>query len=195
MKCPNCGNELSDEAKFCVECGIPITEAVEAVSQKTEEIEPAANVGQEEITESDSSPKEKSMGTQETAVLSEENTESVLSEKKDNAPEQTASSASEPRKEPVTVVSGTDSRLLLTSAQYFFLILLFHIPVIGLIFLFVWGLGRPRNLSLKRFSLAVLILRLIGWLIMLLCTVAVLLGVSGVIPGFTFQFGSLSWIH
>ncbi len=92
-------------------------------------------------------------------------------------------------------MSGTDSRLLLTSAQYFFLILLFHIPVIGLIFLFVWGLGRPRNLSLKRFSLAVLILRLIGWLIMLLCTVAVLLGVSGVIPGFTFQFGSLSWIH
>lgn len=195
MKCPNCGNELNDEAKFCVECGMPITEAAETVSQNTEEIESAVDVGQEETPESYSSLQEESAETQETAELPEENTEPALLEEKENAPEQTALSASEPKKEPVTVVSGTDSRLLLTSAQYFFLILLFHIPVIGLIFLFVWGLGRPRNLSLKRFSLAVLILRLIGWLIMLLCTIAVLLGVSGLIPGFTFQLGSLNWIR
>ena len=195
MKCPNCGNELNEEAKFCVECGMPITEAAEAVSLNTDEIEPAMDVEQEETSEAENSPKEESLETKETAVLSEENTEPVLPEEKENASGQTTLSVSEPKKEPVTVVSGTDSRLLLTSAQYFFLILLFHIPVIGLIFLFVWGLGRPRNLSLKRFSLAVLILRLIGWLIMLLCTVAVLLGVSGLIPGFTFQLGSLNWIH
>lgn len=195
MKCPNCGNELNEEAKFCVECGMPITEAAEAVSLNPDEIEPAMDVEQEETSEAENSPKEESLETKETAVLSEENTEPVLPEEKENASGQTTPSVSEPKKEPVTVVSGTDSRLLLTSAQYFFLILLFHIPVIGLIFLFVWGLGRPRNLSLKRFSLAVLILRLIGWLIMLLCTVAVLLGVSGLIPGFTFQLGSLNWIH
>ncbi len=194
MKCPNCGNELNDEAKFCVECGMPITETAEAVSQNSEETESAAAAEQEESPAEENSLVEENEQVSEAAIPSEEAVQPVREEEKETAAEETALPVSESRKEPVTVVSGTDSKLLLTSAQYFFLILLFHIPVIGLIFLFVWGLGRPRNLSLKRFSLAVLILRLIGWLIMLLCTIAVLLGVSGLIPGFTFPT-PISWVH
>ena len=189
MKCPNCGNELNEDAKFCVECGMPVTEPFEEIAESVEKNEPeaAAVTAEEPVKEDDLVP--------EDPVPEEEPEKTVPPESDDNTVEPAALPPSEPKKEPVTVVSGTDSRLLLSSAQYFFLILLFHIPVIGLIFLFVWGLGRPKNLSLKRFSLAVLILRLIGWLLMLLCAVGVLLGISGLIPGFTFQPGSFPWIR
>lgn len=52
-------------------------------------------------------------------------------------------------------------KLLLNTFQYMMLMLLFSIPVVGLIFLFVWGAGHPKNPSLKRFSAAVLLWRLI----------------------------------
>lgn len=52
-------------------------------------------------------------------------------------------------------------KLLLNTFQYMMLMVLFSIPVIGLIFLFVWGAGHPKNPSLKRFSAAVLLWRLI----------------------------------
>lgn len=187
MKCPNCGNELNEEAKFCVECGMPITEPAEEIPEIAPETEPEAEPVPVE------QPREAEPQAPEEPVSAEEPEQTAQPEIEKSVPEQTPVAPAEPRKEPVTVVSGTDSRLLLTSAQYFFLILLFHIPVIGLIFLFVWGLGHPKNLSLKRFSLAVLILRLIGWLIALCCAIALLLGISGLIPGFTLPTITLPW--
>ena len=188
MKCPNCGNELNDDAKFCVECGMPITETEQPVPQSIGETAPETEAAAED------QPSAPEMLPREESAPEQEPVKTVLPESGENAPEPEKASSAEPRKEPVTVVSGTDSRLLLTSAQYFFLILLFHIPVIGLIFLFVWGLGRPKNLSLKRFSLAVLILRLICWLLALLCAITLLLGISGLIPGFTLPTITLPWL-
>lgn len=52
-------------------------------------------------------------------------------------------------------------KLLLNTFQYMMLMLLFSIPVVGLVFLFIWGTGNPKNPSLKRFSAAVLLWRLI----------------------------------
>lgn len=62
---------------------------------------------------------------------------------------------------------------LLTTFQYILLFILFAIPVVGLVFLFVFGCGNPKNASLKRFSLAVLILTLIVWILII---AAVLVG-------------------
>lgn len=64
---------------------------------------------------------------------------------------------------PVFVSESTipPKKLLLNTFQYMMLMLLFSIPVVGLIFLFVWGAGHPKNPSLKRFSAAVLLWRLI----------------------------------
>lgn len=64
---------------------------------------------------------------------------------------------------PVFVTESTvpPKKLLLNTFQYMMLMLLFSIPVVGLIFLFVWGTGHPKNPSLKRFSAAVLLWRLI----------------------------------
>ena len=39
--------------------------------------------------------------------------------------------------------------------------------MIGLIFLFIFGAGHPKNPSLKRFSAAMLVLRLVFWIVLL----------------------------
>ena len=94
-----------------------------------------------------------------------------------------------PREAPVqppvaqTVVAATDSRSLMTTAGYIFTTILFSIPVIGLIFMLVWGCGKPKNISRKRFSLACLIMRLIGVILFLLIAVVVLVLCSEKIPG------------
>ena len=78
--------------------------------------------------------------------------------------------APEPAPEQKTVVmNATDSRSLMSTAGYIFSTILFHIPVIGIIFLFVWGCGRPKNISLKRYALAWLIMRLLCVIFVLEC--------------------------
>ena len=87
-----------------------------------------------------------------------------------------------------TVVNATDSRSLMTTAGYIFSTILFHIPVIGLIFLFVWGCGRPKNISLKRYALAWLIMRLLGIILVLSFAVFMLICFSGKFPILTDAF-------
>lgn len=81
--------------------------------------------------------------------------------------------------QPEVVVQATDSRSLMTTAGYIFTTILFHIPIIGLIFMFVWGCGKPKNISRKRFSLACLIMWLISVICFLLVAVFVLICFSG----------------
>ena len=81
------------------------------------------------------------------------------------------------------VVNATDSRSLMTTAGYIFTTILFHIPIVGLIFMIVWGCGKPKNISRKRFSLAMLILRLLGVIAYLLFVVLMLIFFSEKIPG------------
>lgn len=66
------------------------------------------------------------------------------------------------------VVTQVPSRKqMLSTFQYILLSMLYAIPVVGLIFLFVFGAGHPKNVSLKRFSAAMLILRLVFWIVLL----------------------------
>lgn len=95
--------------------------------------------------------------------------------------------APEPEKNGV-IVNATDSRSLMTTAGYIFTTILFHIPVIGLIFMFVWGCGRPKNLSRKRFALACLLMRLIGVILVLSVAVFLLICYSDKFPILTDAF-------
>ena len=95
--------------------------------------------------------------------------------------------APEPEKNGV-IVNATDSRSLMTTAGYIFTTILFHIPVIGLIFMFVWGCGRPKNLSRKRFALACLLMRLIGVILVLSIAVFLLICYSDKFPILTDAF-------
>ena len=56
---------------------------------------------------------------------------------------------------------------MLSTFQYVALSLLYGLPLIGLVFLFLFGAGHPKNMSLKRFSAAMLILRLAFWIVVL----------------------------
>ena len=60
---------------------------------------------------------------------------------------------------------------MLSTFQYVLLTMLYSIPVIGLVFLFIFGAGHPKNVSLKRFSAAMLILRLLFWIVLLVLAI------------------------
>ncbi len=186
MKCPNCQTELKDTAKFCTECGMPIPKVDAPVPEPVTE---SAAAAEPEPAPEPVSEAESVLNT--TPAVESEPANEPASDPVE--PEPVAEITQVPKKEtePQSPASVTDSRLLLTTAQYFWLTILFHIPVIGLIFLFVWGCGRPRNLSLKRYSLAILVMRLLCWLLYLALTVLLLLGMNGMIPGVSITFPTM----
>ena len=164
MICPNCGKENEEGVKFCIDCGTPLVpvsaETVDHIPEEVQiETQPAETEFHEEKTPAD-----------QPVFIAPAPAEKVPEEK---------------AQPTVQVQPVTDSRSLLTTAQYFFLTVLFSIPVIGLIFMFVWGCGRPSNISLKRYSLAMLTFRLVACFLSLLGTIVTLLGISGIIPGFS----------
>lgn len=124
-QCPYCGNELADDAKFCVECGQALPEAAPVAAPAEDAAASAAPV----VTES--------VGPEAAA------------------PDMPVVTQVPPKKQ------------MLSTIQYILLSLLYAIPVIGLVFLFIFGAGHPKNGSLKRFSAAMLILRLLFWILIL----------------------------
>ena len=100
------------------------------------------------------------------------------------APEQIVAEAPAPSAEPIVAVTAPEppsvaaddapvitqipsQKQMLSTFQYILLSLLYGLPVIGLIFLFIFGAGHPKNASLKRFSAAMLVLRLVFWIVLL----------------------------
>ena len=73
----------------------------------------------------------------------------------------------QPAAEMPVITQVPPKKQMLSTFQYVVLSLLYAIPVIGLIFLFIFGAGHPKNGSLKRFSAALLILRLVFWILVL----------------------------
>jgi len=82
-------------------------------------------------------------------------------------PAPVAEPVQQPTEEMPTITQVPSKKQMLSTFQYLALSLLYAIPVIGLIFLFVFGAGHPKNASLKRFSAARLILRLLFWIVVL----------------------------
>ena len=73
------------------------------------------------------------------------------------------------------VTQVPSKKQMLSTFQYLALGLLYSLPVIGLIFLFIFGAGHPKNGSLKRFSAAMLILRLLFWIVLLAFTIVAMI--------------------
>ena len=143
-QCPYCGNELMDDAKFCGECGKSLVE------------EGAVVVEAPENGPMDPIPPEPQVTPAEPVVAVP-----VAAE----APK--AEPVQEPAPEMPVVTQVPSRKQMLSTFQYVALSLLYGLPVVGLIFLFVFGAGHPKNPSLKRFSAAMLILRLLFWIALL----------------------------
>ena len=203
--CPVCQKVLTDQAKFCYYCGASLLNAEAdvvmpagiseqpAVSDEApvdfpEQLLPTVPETQPDSDVFVSAP-DPIIPEPEPApepVIPEPEPEPVFETPVYEAPKQ-ETPAAEPLATPVSeskaepTVLATDSRSLMTTAGYIFTTLLFHVPLIGLIFMFIWGCGKTKNISLKRFSLAFLIIRLICYLLIVAATVFLVVSFSGVI--------------
>ena len=153
--CPFCGSELNDDAKFCGECGKPLPEDAPAVTEAPAEPEP-----QEPALEEPAAPAEPAVPAESAAP-----SEPVI------APAEPvivpAAPVAEPTPDMPVITQMPPKKQMLSTFQYVVLTMLYSIPVIGLVFLFIFGAGHPKNGSLKRFSAALLILRLVFWIAVL----------------------------
>lgn len=140
-QCPYCGSELNDDARFCVECGkpLPVDAPVEAAPAEEPVEAPAEAPAAEPVTETAAVP----------------------------APIVEAPEAPEAPADMPVITEKPSRKQMLSTFQYVLLSLLYGLPVIGLVFLFVFGAGHPKNQTLKRYSAAMLILRLVFWIAIL----------------------------
>ena len=180
--CPVCQKVLSDQAKFCYFCGASLLNVEEPVGTPAgeSEAEPVTKAIEEPVAPAiEPEPVEAPVEPQSLPFVENVPAQPVVPEPVIVSPE--PATVEEPSaKEPV--VLATDSRSLMTTIGYIFTTVLFHIPLIGLIFMIVWGCGKTKNISRKRFSLACLIMRLIGYIVTLACAVFVLICFSGKFP-------------
>ncbi len=214
--CPVCQKVLTDQAKFCFFCGAsllnadaepiapaaePAPEPIEAPAFEAAEPEPVSEPIEAPVSEV---PEPEPMPEPEPAPELEPVPEPEPVPAPEPVPEPVAVPQPEPVPDPVPpvpappvreepkpeqpIVLATDSRSLMTTAGYIFTTILFHIPLIGLIFMIVWGCGKTKNVSRKRFSLAWLIMRLIGCIVLLAGAVFMLICFSGKFPILTEAF-------
>ena len=196
--CPVCQKGLTDQAKFCYYCGASLLD-VEAVVEPAEQTEPVVEIvpEPEAAAEPEPEPVPEPEAVFEPAVEPEPEPEAEPEPEPEPVPEPepivapAPEPAVVPAPEPVrteTPVLATDTRSLMTTAGYIFTTLLFALPVVGLVFMIVWGCGKTKNISRKRFSLAFLIMRLICYVILLAAAVFVLICFSGKFPILTEAF-------
>ena len=186
--CPVCQKLVNDETKFCYYCGASL---LTPAAQPAPEPEAAAAPEPAPMPEPEpiAAPEPEPMPEPEPVAAPEPAPAPIPEPVRapEPAPVVIPTPAPEPEKNGV-IVNATDSRSLMTTAGYIFTTILFHIPVIGLIFMFVWGCGRPKNLSRKRFALACLLMRLIGVILVLSVAVFLLICYSDKFPILTDAF-------
>ena len=159
-QCPYCGSELNDEARFCVECGKLLSEDTPVVTA------PVETPVEAPAAESAEAPVEAPA-----ASVPEAPAEPVIAAPAEPVIAAPVAVPAKPKEEApadMPVITQVPSKKqMLSTFQYVALSLLYSLPVIGLVFLFIFGAGHPRNGSLKRFSAALLILRLLFWILVL----------------------------
>ncbi|MDD3401286.1 MAG: zinc-ribbon domain-containing protein [Eubacteriales bacterium] len=173
--CRECGAQVSDDAAFCRNCGYKFAQeaSTENVPDETVAHEQPVDVAQS----SDEQVLEAPVAQEEQTIFEETPTEQYEQQPDEPlvAPQEPLAPIAEPDKKQEKTIITRDKRQTLSVGQYFWLMVLFLIPVIGLVFLFVWGCGNPKNNGLKRFSLACLILRLIFWIVVIAVAVVAII--------------------
>ena len=160
-QCPSCGSQLNDDARFCVECGKPLPAETPAETI-------AVPVPEEVPSEPVETPADAPVAAVEVPVAAV--AASAVTAAAAVTAEEPAAPAKAPAEMPV-ITEKPSRKQLLSTFQYFALSLLYALPVIGLVFLFIFGAGHPKNGSLKRFSAALLILRLLFWIALLVLAI------------------------
>ena len=138
--CTSCGKEIPENLKFCTACGAPVGEAAAAPAQQTapssQPVQPATPVTQQPLVQP-------------------------------AAPVRTAPSPPAP---PIPVYADREPSkgspyAVVSTGGWFGTILLFCLPLIGLIFCIVFACGGTKNLNKRNMAKAFLIFMIIGLVI------------------------------
>lgn len=167
--CHICGKEISDGASFCSECGtrIPCT----AKSDSNTDTEP-------NVQSNDDSTEHINKGIEYADVYRKDDL-NIAPVYTSDQPKISSSPSVHTSSEPKSTSSDADSHRKygpLGTGAYFALILLFAIPVIGIISCIIMAVA-PKNVNIKHFARAVLIWALI----------AIILAAASVVTAYIFR--------
>lgn len=194
--CPDCKAQNADSAKFCLVCGHLLTEA-----DITEEMPGTA--GTAEADTSYGEPNKPEFGTEEDRFEDVPETDAPETD----APETEAPETDVPEDDaetygkecaPVDLPASEEPAKdvkeagLLKTWQYFLLEVLFALPLIGTVCLFIFSLSRPKNESLRRFSASRLIWRLILYILVFVLVAVFLIRFDHWAPRFAAFFDLLN---
>ena len=172
--CPACQAEMEDSVKYCLVCGRFLGEtAPEPEAPVGEAAEPEAPAAEEDPAEE--APAQEPEPAEEPVAEPDEPAEPA-------EPEEPAEPAAPAAEEDKTEEAPQKEENSLSTLQYFLLEALFAVPVIGIVFMFIWSLGQPKNGALKRFSASVLIWRLILYIILFTLFISLLLTAGRWVP-------------
>ncbi len=173
MNCPNCGYELKINARFCENCGTAVPAEEEIGTEMAEEIEIAEEAAAEAAAEAGAAAAESAaepvfepdpeLAAEEPVISTE------LEPEFHHAPEPVPAAEPEPVPVPVPApvpVSGPQPAAPASAFAggipeeyrpigmwgYLGYLLLFGVPVVGLVFMLVFAFGGTKNINLRNFS-------------------------------------------
>ena len=174
MFCENCGNQLPDGAKFCLNCGSKVelseaadaaqgeaaaaAEAVETEAVKETDMEAASGAAPDQPT----APADTPQPMPEPSAPEQPKPQSVpiqpTAQSQDQRPSVTQIEAS-------TVVTKPEKVDPLPVWKFIGILILQSIPIIGLVMILVWSFSGSFNRNTRNYARAVFILGLIGFIL------------------------------
>lgn len=166
-KCSYCGAEAADDIKYCEQCGRPF-DAQEPAGVRPVTVDMAR--------ERENAPKDSSNATEncEEACCTCAKAEPACAPSRETAPPAAAPEAAPVSAAPEGKASGKPMAAAVSTGSYFWLTVLYSIPVLGLVCSIIAAVS-AQNLSRRNFARSVLIIKLICLFVSLALAVAVLL--------------------
>ena len=181
MFCENCGKQLPEGAKFCLNCGAKV-EAAAAANTAQEESAVTADVTEAEaVTSADAGAgTETAQASGQQAAPAEMPQAAPVRPEPEKQPPQAAPAQQSPQPKPVQPSyqpQGQNPPVAQTYAapkkvekteplsfwKFFGMLILQWIPIIGFIMILVWSFGSSFNRNTKNYARAVLVLGIISF--------------------------------
>ena len=202
MFCENCGNQLPDGAKFCLNCGSKVELSEAADAAQGEAAAAAEAVETEAVKETDMEAASGSAPDQPTAPA---DTPQPMPEP--SAPEQPKpqsvpiqpTALSQDQKPSVTqieastVVTKPEKVDPLPVWKFIGILILQSIPIIGLVMILVWSFSGSFNRNTRNYARAVFILGLIGFILSVVFIVLNLTVIMQIVENFNSDYVIELW--
>lgn len=166
-KCSYCGAEAADDIKYCEQCGRPF-DAQESAGMRPVTVDMARE------RENALHDAENAAEVCEEACCTCAKAEPACAPSRETAPPAAAPEAAPVSAAPEGKASGKPMAAAVSTGSYFWLTVLYSIPVLGLVCSIIAAVS-AQNLSRRNFARSVLIIKLICLFVSLALAVAVLL--------------------